>query len=252
MITEKRKSDQVRRVAVVTGAAKRIGASIARQLHEKDFDVLVHYRSSDTAATQLITELNGTRTDSAFSIKADLQKGDSVSKIINAAMDNFGRVDLLVNNASVFYPTPLGNITANDFGNLFATNVQAPLLLAQAAYPHLTECEGSIVNIIDIYSQLTHKEHSVYSASKAALSNLTKSLATEFAPAVRVNGVSPGAILWPEGEASLSEDKKQEVLCKIPLSRMGSAEDIAKAVLYLAEAQFVTGHIINVDGGRCL
>jgi len=159
---------------------------------------------------------------------------------------------LLVNNASEFYPTPVGQITEDVIQKLFATNLQAPLLLAQTAFPHLSKTGGCVINILDIYSAIAHKEHSVYSASKAALSMLTKSFATDFAPDVRVNGVSPGAILWPEGSAELSETQKQSVLEKIPLERKGDVRDIADAVVYLANAKFVTGQILKVDGGRTL
>jgi len=243
---------QSRKVAIVTGAARRIGAVIAGTLHKEGFNVLVHYRSSGTEAQQLVDELNGLSANTATSHCADLCDEESASQLVDLAIEKWGRVDLLVNNASVFFPTPVGKITADAIGKLFATNVQAPLLLAQAACPHLRKNKGSIINIVDIYSSIAHKDHSAYCASKAALNMLTRSLATDLAPDVRVNGVSPGAILWPETGEPLPDDIKNDLLAKIPLNRKGNADDISGAVLYLANAEYVTGHIINVDGGRSL
>ncbi len=241
---------QSRKVAIVTGAARRIGARIAGRLHKEGFNVLVHYRASSKEALELVDELNRLSVNTAASCQADLRDDESANQLIELAIEKWGRVDLLVNNASEFFPTPVGTITASIIGKLFATNVQAPLLLAQTAFPHLMKNKGSIINIVDIYSSIAHKDHSVYCASKSALNMLTRSLATDLAPDVRVNGVSPGAILWPETGQPLAEDKKNELLAKIPLNRKGSADDIADAVLYLANAEYVTGHIIAVDGGR--
>lgn len=240
------------KVAIVTGAAHRIGANIARKLHYANFNVVVHYRSSKDAASSLTEELNNSRQSSAISLQADLQQPGSADTVTSAAIEQWGRLDLLVNNASLYFPTPVGEITSDTINSLFGTNVHAPLLLSQAAHPHLKINTGSVVNIVDIYGAVTHRNHSVYSASKAALSMLTKSLAADFAPDVRVNGISPGAILWPEGESMLTEIQKKEIIEKIPLARKGSASDIAEAVIYLVNAKFVTGQILTVDGGRTL
>ena len=241
-----------RKVAIVTGAARRIGACTAKMLHKSGYNVLVHYRASKEPALDLVAELNSDCADSALGMQAELQQESSANSIVNAAIEHWGRLDLLVNNASEFYPTKIQSITADDISQLFGTNFQAPLLLSQAAFPHLKEHSGAVVNIVDIYSATVHKEHSVYCASKAALSMLTKSFAVEFAPEVRVNGVSPGAILWPEGQAGITEAQKKRIVDAIPLERIGDASDIAEAVLYLATAQFVTGQIMTVDGGRTL
>jgi len=241
---------KLRKVAVVTGAAKRIGACIVRRLHKSGFNVLVHYHSSEAAAWQLVEELNQQCEDSALCEEAELQNEESSDQLIGAAVKQWGRVDLLVNNASAFYPTKVGSIDAANFAELFNVNVRAPLLLTQAGLPQLTEHKGSVININDIYSAKAHKDHAVYCASQAALSMLTKSLALDLAPAVRVNGVSPGAVLWPEGDGTISEAKKQEVIDEIPLDRMGTPDDIAAAVLYLVNAQYITGHTLTVDGGR--
>jgi len=244
-------SAKLRKVAIVTGAAHRIGAKISRELHKHGYNVLIHYRSSEETALQLVEELNDLHADTAMCMSAELQQGSAIG-LVEATVEQWGRLDMLVNNASEFYPTPVGQITEEVIQKLFATNLQAPLLLAQAAFPHLSKSGGCVINILDIYSAIAHKEHAVYSASKAALAMLTKSFATDFAPDVRVNGVSPGAILWPEGSAELSETQKQSVLDKIPLERKGDVRDIADAVVYLANAKFVTGQILKVDGGRTL
>jgi len=242
------------KVAIVTGAAKRIGESIARHLHHNGYKVLVHYRSDQNLAIGLIDDLNNDRPGSAIGKQTDLARDGGAEDLVGAAVDQWGRLDLLVNNASEFYPTPVGSISVEVFQSMFASNVQAPLLLAQAGFPHLQSMKGSVVNILDIYATLVHREHPVYCASKAALSMLTKSLAVEFAPAVRVNGVSPGAILWPDGDAEINDDKKVSVLNHIPLGRMGNPAQIAAAVHYLAsaEADFITGQILALDGGRTL
>lgn len=242
------------KVAIVTGAAQRIGAAIARRLHHSGYNVLVHYRSDDKPAKALVDELNQIRADSAIAMKAELTQDRSPEDVVAASIEQWGRLDLLVNNASEFFATPIGNISANDMQKIFGSNVQAPLLLSQAAYPHLKNTDGSIVNILDVYATVVHKDHPVYCASKAALSMLTKSLAVELAPAVRVNGISPGAILWPDGNAAIDDAKKKEVLQHVPLEIMGAPVQIADAVVYLAgsSASFITGQILAIDGGRSL
>ena len=252
--TELENNESEPRVAIVTGAAKRIGAGITRTLHQSGYNMLVHYRSDKSVATDLINELNDIRADSAIGVHADLVSDSAPDELVSAAVDHWGRLDLLVNCASQFFPTPVGSISAEVIQSIFASNVQAPLLLAQAALPHLQSTDGCVVNIVDIYSGVVHKEHPVYCASKAALAMLTKSLAVEFAPRVRVNGISPGAILWPDGDAEISEQKKSEILGIIPLARMGHPDQIAGAVKYLSstDAGFITGQILALDGGRTL
>lgn len=241
-------------VAIVTGAAKRIGEAICKCLHRNGYRIVVHYRSDPAAANALVAELNQIRPDSAVCKQSDLSHAGSPEDLVAAAVDQWGQLDLLVNNASEFYPTPVGQISPEDFQRIFNSNVQAPLLLAQSALPHLKVAKGSVVNILDIYASVVHKEHPVYCASKAALSMLTRSLAVEFAPTVRVNGVAPGAILWPDGEAELPEAKKSSVLDNIPLGVMGRPTQIAEAVNYLAgcHAEFITGQTLAIDGGRTL
>ena len=240
------------KVALVTGAAKRIGAAIVRCLHGYGYNVLVHYRSDASAAGALIDELNAERPGSAIGKAAELNDDGMAENLVGACLDQFDRLDLLVNNASVFYPTPVGEISTENFQRMFATNVQAPLMLCQAAFPHLQRVNGSVVNILDIYAGSAHKDHPVYCASKAALAMLTKSLAVEFAPEVRVNGVSPGAILWPDGEASIDTQQQASVLARIPMQTTGSPEHIAEAVAYLADSRagFISGQNIAIDGGR--
>jgi len=241
-------------VAIVTGAAKRIGESICRVLHRSGYNVLVHYRADQSLALALINDLNNIRPNSAIGKQADLTHDGAAEGLVGAAVNQWDRLDLLVNNASEFSPTPIGAISMEVMQRMFASNVHAPLLLAQAAFPHLQSVKGSVVNILDIYASVVHKEHPVYCASKAALSMLTKSLAIEFAPTVRVNGVAPGAILWPDGEAEISDEKKSGIARKIPLSRMGNPAQIAAAVKYLSgvDADFITGQILSIDGGRTL
>lgn len=237
---------------LVTGASQRIGAAIAQRAHQQGYRVVVHCRGSVQAAAALTDMLNEVRPDSAISVQADFAHLDSCEQLITRAVSQWGRLDVLVNNASEFFPTVPGTISQHDLLRTFSANVFAPLLLVQAALPELTRCQGAVVNILDIYSQRVKPDHSVYSASKAALAMLTRSLAVDCAPTVRVNGVSPGAILWPEGESALSEQEKTSLLNAIPLRKTGSAEQIAAAVLYLCsdDAAFITGQTLAVDGGR--
>ncbi len=239
---------------LITGASQRIGAAIARKAHERGYRVVVHYRASAEPAELLVRSLNDVRADSAISLSADFSQLDHCNQLIASAIAQWGRLDVLVNNASEFFPTPLGAITQNHLQQIFNANVFAPLLLAQAAMPELQRRQGAVVNILDIYAKLVHRDHSVYCASKAALSMLTASLAVECAPEVRVNGVAPGAILWPVGESEVSETAKACMLEKIPLRKTGAADQIAAAVMYLCgdDAGFITGQTIAIDGGRTL
>ncbi|MGH8214947.1 MAG: pteridine reductase [Rhodanobacteraceae bacterium] len=237
-------------VALITGAARRIGATVARTLHAAGYDLALHWRHSRTELDALIADLESTRADSTLALQADLADAARLPELIEATITRFGRLDALVNNASMFHPTPLGSITAAQCDALFAANARAPLLLAQAAAPHLKHSRGSIVNITDIYAEHPLPQHAAYSMSKAALRMATLALARELAPAVRVNAVAPGAILWPEGEAGAD---RAQVLAHIPLARIGTPEEIAGAVLWLIrDATYVTGQTLRVDGGRTL
>ncbi len=239
-------------VALVTGGARRIGAQISRQLHSQGFNLLVHYHKSEQQAQQLIEELNAQRPDSALAIKADLGDNLAISQLAQQSLARWARLDLLINNASSFYPTPLGEVSEQMWDDMFASNLKAPFFLAQALAPALKASSGSIINIADIYAERPLANHSVYCIAKAGNVMLTKSLAKELAPGVRVNGIAPGAILWPEKEA-VSDDIKSNLLEKTLLQQRGKPEDIARTILFLTrEAPYITGQIITVDGGRSL
>ena len=246
------------KVALVTGAAKRIGAEIARQLHKENFNVVIHYHHSEKAAQELADELNEAREKSAICIAADLNDLAQIHNLAAQAAQHWQRLDLLVNNASSFYPTPIGETTEEDWNQLINSNLKAPFFLAQALAPMLGKHRGCIINIADIYADKPFKKHSVYSIAKAGNVMLTKTLAQELAPQVRVNGIAPGAILWPEDnnkrpEDRLSDENKEKMLAKIPLQQRGHECDIARTILFLTtNAPYITGHIINVDGGRTL
>ena len=243
------------KVALVTGAARRIGATTVKMLHQHGATVVVHYRNSKTDAEQLCDDLNKIRPNSCFIQQAELAEVDSLAKMVDAVIKQAGRLDILINNASSFFPTKVGEITEDHWDNLFASNLKAPLFLSQAAAPHLIKRQGCIVNMVDIHAERPLAEHPVYCAAKAGLLMLTKSLAKELGPQVRVNGVSPGAILWPEADGNSAEVtlEHQALLDKTSLKREGSPDDIAQAVYFLvAEAPYITGHIIPVDGGRLL
>jgi pteridine reductase len=238
-------------VALVTGAARRIGAAISRRLHQHGAKVAIHYRESSDEANALCDELNATRPDSAMSLRADLSDTSAIPELIDSVTDWHGQLDILINNASSFYPTELGQVSEADWDNLIGTNLKAPLFLAQAALVPLRSSRGVIVNIIDIHAQRPLRNHAVYGAAKAGLAMLTRSLAKDLGPDIRVNGVSPGAILWPETD--LSDGAKKSILSQIPLGRTGEPDDIAGCVLYLVrDATYVTGQIIAVDGGRSI
>ncbi len=238
------------KTALVTGAARRIGCAIATGLHAAGARVVIHYRSSSSDALALAARLNGARRGSALALGADLLDTAALPGFVNAAVDWAGRLDILVNNASSFYPTPIGQVDENAWDDLVGTNLKAPLFLAQAAAPELAERRGSIVNIIDIHAQRPLRHHAVYGSAKAGLAMLTRALAKDLAPAVRVNGVAPGAILWPEN--GISETVRRQILDQVPLEQSGRPEDIAGCVLYLVRAEYVTGQIIAVDGGRSI
>ncbi len=239
------------KVALVTGAAKRIGAAISTALHDNGANVVVHYRNSANEARSLVHELQATRHDSAIAVQADLNDTAELPGLIDQVVSWHGRLDILVNNASSFYPTPPGTITEEHWDDLVGSNFKAPLFLSQAAIPALSESRGSIVNIIDIHAQRPLSNHTVYGPAKAGLAMLTRSLAKDLAPDVRVNGVAPGAILWPEDD--MSDATKASILEQVPLERPGEPADVAELVLYLVrDANYVTGQIIAVDGGRSI
>jgi pteridine reductase len=239
------------RWALVTGAGKRIGAVISRTLHAAGANVAIHYFSSSASADDLAGELNAIRAGSAITLRADLRSVAEISELVRAMTDATGRLDVLVNNASTFYPTPLGTITEDQWHDLIDANLKAPLFLSQAALPHLRAARGVIINIVDVHSQRPLRNHPVYGPAKAGLAMLTRSLAKDLGPDIRVNGVSPGAILWPE--AGMPEHVRQTIIKEIALKREGAPEDIAGAVLYLVrDATYVTGQILAVDGGRSI
>jgi len=241
------------KVALITGGARRVGAEIARTLHAHGMNLVIHYRSSKEDAHALQVELEKHRPKSVALARGDLLKVAQLPAIIEEAAAAFGRLDALVNNASSFYPTPVGAATEEQWEDLIGTNLKAPFFLAQAAAPHLKKTHGCIVNITDIHAERPIKHYPVYSAAKAGLVMLTKSLARELAPEVRVNAIAPGTILWPEGEAEVSEAQKQEMLTRIPLRRSGSPDDIARTTLFLIrDADYINGQVIAVDGGRTI
>lgn len=235
-------------VALVTGAGQRIGTAIARHLHQAGYRIAVHYRRSAASARQLAAELEAARPASSLLLQADLADIGALSSRVRAVIDGFGRLDLLVNNASAFYPTPLGQISETAWDDLFAANAKAPLFLAQAAAPWLKASRGSIVNLTDIYAERGLADHPVYVMAKAALVAMTRTLAIDLAPEVRVNAVAPGAILWPQQDPGAQQ---QAIMARTPLGRTGEPADIASAVLWLAAgAPYVSGQILAIDGGR--
>jgi len=237
--------------ALVTGAANRLGAQIARTLHQNGANLIIHYRASATAAGALVDELNQQRANSAQAIAADLAADGDIDRLAEQACSAFDGLHLLVNNASSFYPTRFGEIDQRSWDDLIASNYKAPLFLAQACYPALKQNRGCIINMVDIYASRPLAGHSVYCSAKAANQMLVKSLALELAPEVRVNGIAPGAILWPE-KANDDETQRQAQLEAVPLKRLGGAQAIADSVLFLATNDYITGEVIRVDGGRLL
>ena len=238
------------KVVLITGGAKRVGAATCRRLHAAGANIMLHYRVSAGEARLLQAELNHQRKDSVALLQADLLDIAKLPAMVEQTVQSFGRLDALVNNASSFFQTPLGEITAAAWEDLIGTNLRAPLFLSQAAAPALKKAQGAIVNITDIHAERPLKNYVVYSVAKAGLVGLTRSLARELAPEVRVNAVAPGPILWPDDE-TFDELSRQRIISHTPLKREGTPEDIAKAVHFLlAEATYVTGETINVDGGR--
>lgn len=252
------------KVAIITGSARRIGASIAETLHQQGFHTVIHYNHSKNEAENLVSRLLQNRADSAVALQADLQSVSDLNTLAESAIAQWGQVDLLVNNASCFYPTPIASKPAtnkthsefkiDDWSSIIDTNLRAPYILSLLLADELRKVDGSIVNLVDIYSERPLKNHSIYNISKAGMAMITQTLAMELAPSIRVNGVSPGAILWPEGENDIAEQEvaQARIVSQTPLARSGSPNDICKAVSYLVSSEFVTGQIIKVDGGRSL
>src|SRR5882757_5191590 len=239
------------RVVLITGGARRVGAEIVRVLHEAGANVMIHYRSSAGAANALMDDLNRTRPGSAAVHCENLLDSDAASGLVAAALREFGRIDILINNASTFYATPVGGITGAQWDEVLGSNLKAPFFLAQAAAPSLRTQRGLIINIVDIHGLRPLKGHSVYSIAKAGLAMLTRTLARELGPDIRVNGIAPGPVLWPE--RPMDEELKREIVAKTALKRHGTPQDIARAVLFLAkDAPYVTGQVIAVDGGRSI
>lgn len=239
------------KVALITGGARRVGAVVARTLHDEGMDIALTYRDSRTAAEKLKDELNTQRPSSVHLFQCDLLVIKLLPRLVERVIATFGRLDALINNASTFYPTAVGSITEGAWDDLIGTNLKAPLFLTQAAAPHLAACRGAVVNISDVHGVRPLKQHAVYCAAKAGLIMLTKSLARDLGPDVRVNSVAPGAVLWPE--RGLDELSRQRILSRTALRRQGTPEDVAKAILFLLrDAAYTTGEVIYVDGGQLL
>lgn len=240
-----------RPVALITGSARRIGAAIARRLHVAGYDLALHCRSSRDDMAALTRLLEAARPGSTLVLQADLAEFDRLPELVAQAVGRFGRLDALVNNASSFHPTPLGQATPAQWDALFASNARAPFFLAQAAAPHLLAAQGAIVNLTDIYGERPLREHTIYCMAKAALIMMTRSFALELGPSVRVNAISPGAILWPEDASDTAA--QQAMLGRTPLGRTGTPEEVAEAVRWLLQdASYCTGQVLHLDGGRLL
>lgn len=237
------------KTAFITGAARRVGATITRTLHAAGANVVIHYRSSSEDAAELAQELNAARPGSAAVVSGDLLQTAELPALAQAATDAFGGLDILINNASSFYPTPVGDITELDWDDLIGSNLKAPLFLSQAAAPALQASQGLILNLCDIHGQRPLRRHPVYSIAKAGLIMLTRSLARELGPHIRVNAIAPGPVLWPED--GLDSELQAEIIDRTALKRPGSATDVARAALFFAaDAPYITGQILAVDGGR--
>jgi pteridine reductase len=238
------------KVALITGAGKRVGACIARTLHEEGMKVVIHYGRSENEAKKLADELNMKRPNSAEILQADLNNLDDINLLAECTIKIEGRLDALINNASAFYPTKIGSITEDQWNELFNTNAKAPLFLAQAVAPYLKKTNGAIINMVDIHADRPLKDHPVYCMAKAALVAMTKSLARDLAPEVCVNAVAPGMILWPD--EAMDEKTKSYILNRIPMGKPGSPEYIAETIAFLLKQDYITGQVVTIDGGRSL
>ena len=238
-------------VALITGAAKRIGSHTTRTLHAAGYNIIIHYRSSRDEADTLADFLNDQRADSACVAQADLNDSNSYQQLVDEAHAQWSRLDVLVNNASSFYPTPVGDMNMDNWNDLVNSNMRAPLFLSQAATPYLKQNAGCIINMVDVHAQRPMKDHPIYCAAKAGLVMITMSLAKELGPEIRVNAVAPGAILWPDND--MPDDTKTTILDRTALKRPGEPDDIADTILFLVrDAPYITGQVIAVDGGRLL
>ena len=244
-------SSHPRPVALITGASRRVGAVVARTLHAAGYDLALHYRHSSDEADALAKDLEQQRPNSTLLLQADLANLAALPSLIEKLLAHFGRLDALINNASAFYATPLDSATPTQWNELFASNAQAPFFLTQAAIPALREARGGIVNMLDIYAERPLAGYTLYCMAKASLAAMTRSLALELGPDIRVNGIAPGAVLWPaEGK---SDEEQNELLSRTPLKRAGTPEDVASAILWLLrDAHYTTGQVVHVDGGRTL
>jgi pteridine reductase len=241
------------KTALITGGAKRIGAEIARMLHAEGMNIAIHYRSSKAEAQQLCDHFNNLRSNSAIILQADLLKIAELPPLVEKTVGHWGELDALINNASSFYPTPVGQITEAQWDDLLGSNLKAPLFLSQAAAPYLKQSRGNIINIIDVHGFRPMKDHPVYSAAKAGLAMLTQSLAKELGPEIRVNGVAPGAIIWPENNLEQDAALREMILDRTALKRQGDPKDIAATVRFLIrDADYITGQVIPVCGGRSI
>lgn len=248
-----KKNSLASKVALVTGAARRIGAEIARTLHDAGMNIVLHYNASEDEAVKLCDHFNQKREHSSIAIGANLQESESAKGLVKKTYEAWKRLDVLVNNASRFYRTELGKVTDFAWDDLMTSNLKAPYFLSQGAVPYLTETKGVIVNIADIHAQHALRDYSVYCISKNGLIMMTKTLAKELGPSVRVNAVAPGAVMWPEGKNELTEEVKEKIISLTSLQRPGSPEDVAKAVLFFVrDGDYITGQVLGVDGGRWL
>jgi pteridine reductase len=244
-------TDKPAKVALITGAAQRIGESIANELHRAEFNIIIHYRNSAGPARDLVDKLNAIRPDSAHCLQADLADQEAIKSLADNALQQWGRLDALVNNASSFYPTDFHSATTGQWDDLIAGNVKGAFFLSQALAAALAKTKGCIINLIDIHAEIPLKNHSIYCIAKAGAAMMTRSLARDLGPHIRVNGISPGAILWPENDAELSEQQQQAILEQVPLKKVGEPGDIARTAKFLiCDAPYISGQIIAVDGGR--
>jgi pteridine reductase len=236
---------------LITGAAHRIGAHMTKTLHEQGANIVLHYRNSKTTAEVLQNELNTIRANSVFLVQGDLLKIETIDQIIQQAVAQAGQLDVLINNASSFYPTPVGSVSEQQWDDLIGTNMKAPFFLSQAAAPYLKKTRGCIVNIVDIHAERPLRQYPVYSMAKAGLVMMTRALACELGPEVRVNAIAPGAIMWPDND--MDEDTQEKIISRTFLKRKGDPHDIAKtAVFLIREATYMSGQVLTVDGGRSL
>lgn len=244
---------QNQKVVLITGGARRVGAAMARHLHSQNMRIIIHYRSSSKDAQTLSDELNNKRANSAAILQADLNNTNVLIPLIHDASQIWGQLDVLINNASSFYPTPFGEVTEQQWDDLMASNLKGPFFLAQAAAPFLIKQQGCIINMVDIRAKLPLKDYSAYCIAKAGLLMLTKVLTKELSPDVRVNAIAPGVVLWPDDESEFDEALRKKILARTPLKRAGTPEDIANTADFLINhATYITGQVIAVDGGRSL